>query len=252
MTRREAVRFVVVRSLGNFLLLFSLYGVGVTFGPALYYELQYRIIEARGIRFVVEKSIDVKNTTGSGRALRGEEKVEGKRDRGEQQKKAPSFLDVLAGAKEQILIPIDTEFSILIPKIGVNAKVYPNIDTTKPQVFLPILQRGIAHAKGTVFPGMQGNIYLFAHSTDNWWNVGRVNALFYLLKDLVPGDEVIVFFEHMRYDYVVREKFVTVDTYTDLLLGGQTGQQQLVLQTCWPPGTTWKRLFVLASPRLAK
>jgi len=43
---------------------------------------------------------------------------------------------------------------------------------------LPILQKGIAHAQGSVFPGMQGNIYLFAHSTDNWWNVGRYNAVF--------------------------------------------------------------------------
>jgi hypothetical protein len=40
---------------------------------------------------------------------------------------------------------------------------------------------GVAHAKGTVFPH-KGNIYLFAHSTDNWWNVGRYNAVFYLLK----------------------------------------------------------------------
>lgn len=237
MKTKEAVKFVIVRSLGNFLLLLSLYGVGATFGPALYYELQYRLIEARGIEYKVQ-SAKIKDQSYNRQIINIE-----KRERG------PSFLDVLAGAKEQVLTPIDTDFGILIPKIGANAKVYPNVDTTNKDGFLPILQTGIAHAKGTVFPGMRGNIYLFAHSTDNWWNAGRYNAVFYLLKDLAPGDEVIVFFERVRYDYVVTEKFVTNDTYVDLLSGGQAGQQRLVLQTCWPPGTSWKRLYVLAKPK---
>lgn len=254
MRGKEAIRFVVLRSLGNFLLLLCLYGVGATFGPALYYELQYRMMEARGIQFQVQSAkikdqsynrhitssvkdnaLNTKDTTGN----YTDKRVEG-----------PSFLDVLAGEKEQVLMPIDTDFGILIPKIGANAKVYPNIDPTNKEGFLPILQEGIAHAKGTVFPGMQGNIYLFAHSTDNWWNAGRYNAVFYLLKDLIPGDEVIVFFEQVRYDYVVTEKLVTDDTYVDLLSGEQKGQQRLVLQTCWPPGTSWKRLFVIAKSKI--
>ena len=244
MSRKEAIRFVVVRSLGNFLLLLSLYGVGATFGPALYYELQYRIVEARGVYFRVE-SRKSKVESYNGRIIGSEkEEVVGK------EISTPSFLDVLAGEREQVLMPIDTDFGILIPKIGANAKVYPNVDPANKAGFLPILQEGIAHAKGTVFPGMQGNIYLFAHSTDNWWNAGRYNAVFYLLKDLGPGDEVIVFFERVRYDYVVTEKFVTNDTYVDLLSGEQTGQQRLVLQTCWPPGTSWKRLYVLAKPKI--
>jgi sortase A len=247
MNRKEAVRFVVVRSLGNFLLLLSLYGVGVTFGPALYYELQYRVIEVREVKFQVQ-SLKCKDQT-----CDGYERYEIPRLPlvARNDKKNPSFLDVLAGAKEQVLMPIDTDFGILIPKIGANAKVYPNVDPANKAGFLPILQEGIAHARGTVFPGMQGNIYLFAHSTDNWWNAGRYNAVFYLLKDLVPGDEIVVFFERVRYDYVVTDKFVTSDTYVDLLSGKQTGQQRLILQTCWPPGTSWKRLYVLAKPKIS-
>lgn len=244
MTRREAIRFVVLRSLGNFLLLLSLYGVGATFGPALYYELQYRIVEARGVRFQVQSS-KLKVQSDNRQIISSTKDNAVEKEMG-----GPSFLDVLAGEKEQVLMPIDTDFGILIPKIGANAKVYPNIDPANKEGFLPILQEGIAHAKGTVFPGMQGNIYLFAHSTDNWWNAGRYNAVFYLLKDLGPGDEVIVFFERVRYDYVVTEKFVTADTYVDLLSGEQTGQQRLVLQTCWPPGSSWKRLYVVAKPKM--
>ncbi|MBI3282683.1 hypothetical protein HYZ70_01240 [Candidatus Curtissbacteria bacterium] len=32
-------------------------------------------------------------------------------------------------------------------------------------------------------------LYLFAHSTDNFWDAGRYNAVFYLIKNLVRGEE---------------------------------------------------------------
>ena len=47
--------------------------------------------------------------------------------------------------------------------------------------FLPVLRKGIAHAKGTALPNeTNGNVYLFAHSTDSLLNVGRYNAVFTL------------------------------------------------------------------------
>lgn len=234
MTRREAVKFVIVRSIGNFLLLFALYGVFATFGPALMYEAQYRIIQVRGIQFEVSEISEV--------SVDSEEKnIEKNNETG--------FAEILAGNKEQILIPKDTEFSISIPKIGASAKVYPNTDPTNPTEFLDTLQKGIAHAKGTVFPGMQGNTYLFAHSADNWWNVGRYNAVFYLLQHLKQGDEIVVFFDGKRYDYVVSQTQISNPEDITLLTQAQGGEEQLVLQTCWPPGTTWKRLYVIATPK---
>jgi sortase A len=237
MTKREAIRFVLIRSLGNCLLLFATYGVFATFGPALYYEAQFRVIQARGVQFVVTPrslAVSKKKTTEI-------EKVK--------TSDSPGFADILAGNKEQILIPKDTAFSIMIPRLGARAKIIPNVDPTNPQEFLPLLQEGIAHAKGTVFPGMIGNTYLFAHSTDNWWHVGRYNAVFYLLKDLRVGDEIIVFFEDRRYDYVVSQSQISEATDTTLLTQTQTTSEQLILQTCWPPGTTWKRLYVIAKPK---
>ncbi len=234
MNRREAIKFVVVRSLGNFLILFSLYGVVATFGPALYFELQYRVAQIRGVEFQVQSASLEAKSFGN---------IE---ERGVA--KGPGFLDVLAGSKEQVLIPPDTDFSILIPKIGAGAKVFPNIVPDDEAGTMSVLKKGIAHAKGSVFPGMRGNIYLFAHSADNWWDAGRYNAVFYLLKDLSPGDEVVVFFEGTRHDYVVTGKFIADPTDVSLLRGNG-GEEQLVLQTCWPPGTAWKRLFVVAKPK---
>lgn len=237
MKRNEAIKFVLLRTLGNFLVLFSLYGVIATFGPALYYEFQYQLIKARGIHFAV--AANAPRRQGFADVIKlNDDKAN-----------TPGFAEVLAGSKDQILVPADTNFSITIPKIGASSKIYPNVDPTNSSEFLPILQKGIAHAKGSVFPGFPGNVYLFAHSTDNWWNVGRYNAVFYLLKNISAGDDIIVFFENRRYDYVVTKSLIIDPNDTSYLKNAQKGKEQLVLQTCWPPGTTWKRIIVIARPK---
>lgn len=240
MNRNEAIRFVLLRSLGNFLVLMSIYGVIATFGPALQYEFQYQIIKFRGIEYKVATADEIPSTQ------QGFEDILEKTQAAEDK---PSFSQVIAGPKEQILIPSDTDFSITIPKIGASAKIFPNVDPTREDEFLPVLQKGIAHARGTVFPGFSGNTYLFAHSTDNWWNVGRYNAVFYLLKNLEKGDDVTVFFENVRHDYVVTDSFVTEADDVSLLVSEQSGDERLILQSCWPPGTTWKRQIVIATPK---
>lgn len=239
MTASEKIKFVLVRSIGNFLVLFALYGVAATFGPALYHEVIFRIIQARGVEFRVQAQEH---------AIAPPEEVAMPTPT-VAPREGPGFAEVLAGSKEQVLIPKDTAFSIVIPKIGASAKVISNVDPANPQEFLPRLQEGIAHAKGSVFPGMKGNTYLFAHSVDNWWNVGRYNAVFYLLKDVSVGDEIIVFFEDRRYDYVVEQTIVKDASDTNFLQQAHAADEQLILQTCWPPGTTWKRLYVIAKPK---
>jgi len=231
MNRSEIIRYLILRSIGNFLVLFAIFGVFATFGPALYYEAQYRIIQIRGIRFSI------------GHAQSFETQ--------KQEIKKPSFgfADVLSGPKDQILTPIDTLFDVLIPKIGANAKIFPNIDPSNPDAFLPILQHGVAHSQGTFFPGQKGNIYLFAHSADNFWDVGRYNAIFYLLKDLKKGDDIVVFFQNIRHNYVVTNSKIINPSDVSYITNAKTGKEMLILQTCWPPGTTWQRLMVFAEPK---
>lgn len=234
MTVKEKIRFLIVRTIGNFLVLFAIFGVLATFGPALYYEAQYRIIQVRGIHFSVDDQARSEKAPEIQKSIR---------------RTSPSFADVLSGPKEQILVPVDSIFSILISKIGINARIFPNVDPSTPDVFLPVLQKGIAHAKGTFFPGQKGNIYLFAHSTDNFWNAGRYNAIFYLLKDLRNGDDVVIFYQNVRYNYKVTKLEITGPSEVSFITRAQVGKELLILQTCWPPGTTWQRLLVFAEPK---
>jgi len=241
MIRKEAIRFLILRTIGNFLVLFAIFGILATFGPALYYEVNFRIAEARGIHYVVSSKFQVQSF---------KFKVPSSELVKTQSSGIDNFAEVLAGPKVQELIPSDTDFSILIPKIGASAKVFPNVDVSDENQFLPILMKGVAHAAGTVFPGMNGNVYLFAHSTDNFWDVGRYNAVFYLLKDLRKGDDVVIFYKNQRYNYVVTGSKIVDPSNVSYLVNSQNGnKQQLILQTCWPPGTTFQRLLVFASPK---
>lgn len=229
MNRNEIIRFLILRTIGNFLVFFALFGVGATFGPALYYEVLFRIQQSQGVHYVVQEVPAQSNSI------------------------APTvppdqFGGILSSNKEQVLIPKDTFFDVLIPKIGANARVFPNVDTTNEQEYLKILQQGVAHARGSVFPGISGTTYLFAHSTDNFWNVGRYNAVFYLLKDVSVGDDVIVFYKDRRYNYKVVDNKITAGDDISYLVNSHDGPEQLVLQTCWPPGTAFKRLLVVAKP----
>ena len=230
MLKRTDIKYLILRSIGNFLFLFAIFGVIATFGPAISYEIQFRIIQARGVHFEVAQSSEL------GKLAK------------EQTKQSISFSDLLTGSKEQTLSPIDTEFSILIPKIGATARIIANVDPSDENAFLPALLEGVAHAQGSVFPGLSGNIYLFAHSADNFWDAGRYNAIFYLLKDLEEGDEIVIFYQGQRHNYFVTDQRIVDPEDVSFITDAQTGNEQLILQTCWPPGTTLQRLLVFARP----
>lgn len=235
MTRDDKIRFLVLRSVGNFFVIFTIFAIISFFGPALYYEIRFKVIQARGVTYSVED-----NETGFGKILEEKGLVSGN---------SGGFAEVLAGPREQVLSAKDPEFSILIPKIGASSRVIPNVDPQDEGSFIPALKQGVAHAKGTVFPGIKGNTYLFAHSTDDWWNVGSYNAVFYLLKDLKVGEDVIVFFQNKRYNYKISETRIVDPTDVSFIVKSQEQTEELlILQTCWPPGTTWKRLIVIAKP----
>lgn len=245
MKRSELIKFLILRTIGNFLVLFAIFGFLTTFGPALYYQINYQIVKTRGIHYVIADQALAQNNSGPQSPENVTLSSTPKSTAG-----IASFTDVLFGAKEQVLTAPDTEFSIVIPKIGATSRVFPNIDSGNPDIYLPILLQGVAHAAGTVFPGMNGNIYMFAHSTDNFWDVGRYNAVFYLLKDLKVGDEIVIFFQNKRYNYIVSEsKIVNPDDVSHITNAQNTGVEQLILQTCWPPGTAWQRLLIFARPK---
>lgn len=149
------------------------------------------------------------------------------------------------GSQEKKLDPPNTDFSIVIPKIGAVAPIVDNVDPSDSKKYLPALKKGVAHALGTKYPGQDGNTYLFAHSTDSFYNVSQFNAVFYLIGKLDKGDEIDLFYRGEKLTYEVYDKKV-VDANASQYLGKVGDGSTLTLQTCYPPGTTLKRLVVIA------
>lgn len=191
----------------------SAIGLGVVYGPLAVAELRYWVIK------------------------------ESKVNKG-------GFGELIAQKLEnQVSVAPDAFFSIVIPKIQARSKVIANVDAGSKRDYLAALKRGVAHAAGTGLPGIDSQvnrtIVLFAHSTDAPWNMARYNAVFYLLDKLEPGDRIQIYFQGVRHDYAVEELRV-VGAGDVSYFARQTQEEILVLQTCYPPGTTWKRLLVVA------
>lgn len=141
--------------------------------------------------------------------------------------------------------PISKDFSLIIPKVGINAAIIPAVNPANPGEYLDALKKGIAHASTSFFPDENGTVYLFSHSTNYDWFVKDLNAVFYLLKNLDTGDLVVVFYKGKRYTYKLTEKRVVAPSDISYLIP-QPGNKRLILQTCWPPGSTTERLLIFA------
>lgn len=135
---------------------------------------------------------------------------------------------------------------LTIPKIHALAPIILNVDSQDPKNYLSALKRGVAHAQGTALPGTPGNVFLFAHSSDYPWNIGRYNTVFFRLNELEAGDEIRINTDNQRYVYQVVEKKI-VSPYQSEDLSSQ--EDRLVIQTCYPPGTAWRRLLIFAKPQ---
>jgi len=143
------------------------------------------------------------------------------------------------------ITPIDTNFGIVIPKIGVNAKIIPGVNPLKEADYSEALQKGVAHASTSFFPDEEGVVYLFSHSTNYEWFIKDLNAIFYLLKNLEAGDLIVVSYKGSLYTYRLTEKRVVKPSEISYLQP-ISGERKLILQTCYPPGSTAERLLIFA------
>lgn len=152
-------------------------------------------------------------------------------------------------AATDINVP-DPNFSITIPSLGINSRVIANVDYAKTKEYNSALKKGVAHARGSVFPGMPGTTYLFGHSSVMPGEDPSA-AIFANLDQINVGAEIEVVFEGVRHNYMVIDKKIISMTDTSYYTK-PTERELLVLQTCWPPGTSLKQQIILAEPVIVR
>ena len=215
----EYLKVFILRTIGNFLIFSSLFMIVKTFYQPVREEIRYLIDKTTNKKYIIsDVKVDKKTT----------------------------LVDLFEKNKVETIVPEDPNFSVVIPKIGANARILPNINAADSGIYLQALQKGVAHTLGTAFPGEKGHIFLFAHSTDYFWNIGNYNAVFYLLYKLEKNDEISLVFNGKRFIYKVIGSQI-VDPSQVEYIRRKSNKEFLTLQTCWPPGTTLKRLLVFAA-----
>jgi len=106
------------------------------------------------------------------------------------------------------------------------------------------LKDGVTHYQGTSRPGEGGNVFLVGHSSNYPWVRSDYNHVFALLDKLDTGDRLEVRRGTKSYLYDVTDKKIIRPGEVEILQN--TPKETLTLMTCWPIGTSLKRLIVQA------
>lgn len=160
----------------------------------------------------------------------------------------PPIIEYSFSTTEINLKPLEEEkdWEINIPKIEVSAPIMMNIDGSNEEEYLRSLQRGVAHLAGTEIPGQKGNVFIFGHSSYLFYDPGEYKTVFRKLDDLQNEDEIIINSNLEEYKYKVIEKKTISPDEVEVTQDVIEDEETLTLMTCTPPGTTFKRLIVVA------
>lgn len=209
----------------NVLILLGLVFLAIAFGPLVVDETWYLLKEAKKQDYSLEyKDLFKKKEP--------EEFVE------------DSLFARFLSSSTVVLKPVNTDFSLVIEKIGINVPVVANVSISDKYEYINALKNGVAHASTSPYPSTEsGNVYIFAHASLDFWRLGKYSRVFNLLRKVELKDKIYVFYEGKIYTYeVVNKEFLPGwDTYP---VKRAVIEPTLTIQTCDPPGTTINRLVV--------
>lgn len=135
---------------------------------------------------------------------------------------------------------------LIINKISVNAPISMSIDGNNKVSYDKALEAGVVHLKGTGLPGEYGNTFIFGHSSFYADKPGNYKQIFAGLNDLENGDNIEIQTSSKHYIYRVTAKKIIEPT--DVSVANQDmSKKKLTLMTCWPIGSTAKRLVVIGN-----
>ncbi len=131
---------------------------------------------------------------------------------------------------------------IIIQKLDLSV---PIVWDSPEDKFLDNLQYGVAHYKNTAKPGEKGNVFIAGHSSSYWWQRGPYSAIFSVIGQLEPGDEINICYNNKVFVYQVTEKFIVKPSQVEVMQPTET--PTLTIMTCTPIGTAINRLIIRAN-----
>lgn len=135
-----------------------------------------------------------------------------------------------------------------IEKLGISAPIVFGTSNVNAEIFKN-LERGVVHYSDTPKPGLDGVSIILGHSSAYPWYKGRYGSVFALLGKLAPGDKISVTYDDGQIlTFAVKKSIVFAPFTNDSRLTEieKTPGASLVLISCWPVGTNYKRIAVQA------
>lgn len=219
----ELVSFVKnkkIINLPNLLIFFGILFLLMSFGPLIAQEIWYFVKDMKN----QEYSLDVS---------------------GKDSEEYSVFGNLLKSTPVKMK-PVNEDFSIIIEKIGVNSPIVRDVSVVDEKAYKEALKTGVAHAISSDYPTTApSNVYLFAHASLNFWDLGKYATVFNLLRKLDLKDRINIFYQGDRYVYEVVNKEIVQGWNTNSITRAVI-EPILTLQTCDPPGTTINRFVVTA------
>lgn len=144
--------------------------------------------------------------------------------------------------------PLPDKAILTIERLGVSAPIVFNVGSDQKQIYAN-LENGTVHYSNSPKPGLEGTSIVLGHSSAYPWYKGQYGAVFALLGKLNPGDRFTVQYEDGRtFTFAVKRSIVFSPLSNDARLSEieNTPGSSLVLISCWPVGTNYKRIAVQA------
>lgn len=130
--------------------------------------------------------------------------------------------------------------TIIISRINVRAPLIMASGTTQKELN-DSLNQGVIIYPGSALPGQNGELVLSGHSSIFPWVKTQYGQVFTLLDKLQAGDTVSIIYNHRQYDYQITKQEILNPNQVKI---SEINQPALKLTTCWPIGTSAKRLVV--------
>jgi LPXTG-site transpeptidase (sortase) family protein len=138
--------------------------------------------------------------------------------------------------------------TLVIDGIGVRAPIIFGTGDASNDIYKN-LENGVAHYSGTPRPGMDGVSIILGHSSAYPWYKGAYGSVFALLGKLKAGDKIYVEYDDgQTFAYSVKQSIVFSPLKDDVRLDQieKSDRPTLVLVSCWPIGTNYKRIAIEA------
>lgn len=147
--------------------------------------------------------------------------------------------------------PLSDSARLVIDSIGVDAPIVFGVPADNDLIY-ESLEAGVVHYSNTAKPGNPGAAVILGHSSAYPWYRGDYGAVFALLSKLQVGERFYVQYDDNRsfvYEVsgsVIFNPFVKDDKSDQLAAMEASGGSSIILISCYPVGTNYRRIAVQA------